>query len=128
MSAGDIAKRFAHAWPTTTRHLRVLEDAKLVTHEQQGTARIYRISARDLAVIEEWLDWFDEERGVRDVLIQRSVNSALRRSCGLEMVLKPLPVLHMMMTVLGLAMKVMGMKIRAGHGIAPSVPHYLARA
>jgi hypothetical protein len=27
MSAGQIAGRFAHAWPTTTRHLRVLESA-----------------------------------------------------------------------------------------------------
>lgn len=60
MTAGDIAKRFAHAWPTTTRHLRVLEDAKLVTHEQQGTTRIYRISTKRLAVIDEWLRWFDE--------------------------------------------------------------------
>ena len=60
MSAGDIAKRFAHAWPTTTRHLRVLEDAKLVTYEQQGTARIYQISTQKLAVIDEWLSWFDE--------------------------------------------------------------------
>ena len=29
MSAGDIAKRFEHAWPTISRHLRVLEDARL---------------------------------------------------------------------------------------------------
>lgn len=26
-TAGYIAQRFAHAWPTTTRHLRGLEDA-----------------------------------------------------------------------------------------------------
>ena len=62
MSAGDIAKRFEHAWPTTTRHLRVLEDAKLITHEQQGRARIYRINVEKLAVIEEWLSWFDRRR------------------------------------------------------------------
>jgi DNA-binding transcriptional ArsR family regulator len=60
MSAGDIAKRFAHAWPTTTRHLRVLEDAGLITHEQQGRGRLYRINTEKLAVIEEWLAWFGE--------------------------------------------------------------------
>ena len=59
MSSGDIAKRFAHAWPTTTRHLKVLEDAKLVTHEQQGTTRIYQINTQKLAVIDEWIGWFD---------------------------------------------------------------------
>lgn len=60
MSAGDIAKRFAHAWPTTTRHLRVLEDAKLVSYEQQGTGRIYQIDTQKLAVIDEWLSWFEK--------------------------------------------------------------------
>ena len=60
MSAGDIANRFEHAWPTTTRHLRVLEDAKLISHEQQGRGRSYRINPDKLAVIAEWLAWFDE--------------------------------------------------------------------
>jgi DNA-binding MarR family transcriptional regulator len=33
-NAGEIAARFAHKWPTTTRHLRVLEEAGLVQHEE----------------------------------------------------------------------------------------------
>jgi len=61
MSAGDIAKRFEHAWPTTTRHLKVLEDAMLIAHDQQGRGRIYKLNAQKLAVIEEWLGWFDEQ-------------------------------------------------------------------
>jgi DNA-binding transcriptional ArsR family regulator len=60
MSAGDIADRFAHAWPTTTRHLRVLEEAQLVTHEQQGRTRNYRINTEKLKVIDEWLSWFEQ--------------------------------------------------------------------
>ena len=35
--AGDIAKRFSCAWPTTTRHLGVLRDAR-----DEGTARLRR--------------------------------------------------------------------------------------
>ena len=42
-----------------------------------------------------------------------------------QMVMKPAPVLLVMMTMLGLAMTVMGRRIRAGHGIAPPVPKYL---
>lgn len=61
MSAGDIAQRFEHAWPTTTRHLRVLEDAALVTHAQQGRARIYRINIDKLHVLREWLGWFERK-------------------------------------------------------------------
>ncbi len=62
MSAGDIAGRFEHAWPTTTRHLRVLEDAQLISHEQQGRARIYRVNTEKLQLVEEWLAWFDDSQ------------------------------------------------------------------
>lgn len=76
MSAGDIAKRFEHAWPTTTRHLRVLEDAKLITHEQQGRGRFYRINTQKLGVIEEWLAWFEEQNEQeQDSATQRRVRN-----------------------------------------------------
>jgi DNA-binding transcriptional ArsR family regulator len=65
MNAGDIAGRFAHAWPTTTRHLRVLEDAGLVTHEREGTGRTYRIAPGKVRVIAEWIAWFDERKAAR---------------------------------------------------------------
>jgi DNA-binding transcriptional ArsR family regulator len=58
MTAGEIAGRFRHAWPTTTRHLRVLEDAGLVAHRKRGRTRVYRLRAARLAVAEEWLGWF----------------------------------------------------------------------
>jgi 2-polyprenyl-6-methoxyphenol hydroxylase-like FAD-dependent oxidoreductase len=44
-----------------------------------------------------------------------------------QMVLKPLGVLHVMFSMMGLAMKVMGKKLRAGHGIPPPEPRYLGR-
>ena len=62
MSAGEIADRFAHSWPTTTRHLRVLEDAGLVTATQEGRARIYRANHSRLAAVQEWLRWFDKKQ------------------------------------------------------------------
>jgi DNA-binding transcriptional ArsR family regulator len=58
MSAGDIAGRFHHAWPTITRHLKVLEEAGLVTHEQQAQTRLYRLAPQNLKAVEEWLGWF----------------------------------------------------------------------
>ena len=45
MNAGAIAALFRHAWPTTTRHLQVLEDAGLITHERQGREQ-QRMAAR----------------------------------------------------------------------------------
>lgn len=59
MTAGDIADRFACAWPTTTRHLRVLENASLVRVEKRGRERVYRLEAgRLLGVTDDWLRWF----------------------------------------------------------------------
>lgn len=58
MSAGDIARRFGHSWPTTTRHLRLLTDAGLLIQERRGRARLYRLNSARLAVASEWLDWF----------------------------------------------------------------------
>ena len=57
--AGEIAARFAHAWPTTTRHLRVLEEAGLLRHEKDGRTRRYTIDRERLALVSEWLGWFE---------------------------------------------------------------------
>lgn len=63
MTAGDIAARFAHAWPTTTRHLKVLAEAGLVRCEKEGRARRYHLEVTRLDVLREWLAWFDPGRG-----------------------------------------------------------------
>jgi DNA-binding transcriptional ArsR family regulator len=59
VNAGDIARRFACAWPTTTRHLRVLERAGLVRTRQSGRERFYELDrGRVLAVVGGWLGHF----------------------------------------------------------------------
>jgi DNA-binding transcriptional ArsR family regulator len=59
MTAGAIASRFDCAWPTTTRHLRELEHAGLVTIEHRGRERIYRVDRERLVSIAGgWIDRF----------------------------------------------------------------------
>jgi DNA-binding transcriptional ArsR family regulator len=58
-TAGAIAARFAHAWPTTTRHLHVLEAAGLLAHEKRGRERVYRLQRSRLDVLMDWIAWFD---------------------------------------------------------------------
>lgn len=58
MTAGEIAAIFEHAWQTTTRHLRVLEKAGLLTHEKQGRTWIYKIHLKRLALVRDWLAHF----------------------------------------------------------------------
>jgi len=61
MTAGEIAERFSCSWPTTTRHLQILERAKLVQVKKQGRERVYRLdSPRLRATVGNWLDWFNE--------------------------------------------------------------------
>ncbi len=62
LTAGEIAARFRCSWPTTTRHLRVLTEAGLVSVEARGRERIYRLREdRLLAVAGGWLRRFTDE-------------------------------------------------------------------
>ena len=56
MTSGAIASRFECAWPTTTRHLRVLEAAGLVRVELHGRERVYRIDTDRLRRVRGFLD------------------------------------------------------------------------
>lgn len=64
MTAGEIADRFSCKWPTTTRHLRALEDAGLLTMRKEGRERLYELN-RDklLDVVTGWLNWFRPQPG-----------------------------------------------------------------
>jgi DNA-binding transcriptional ArsR family regulator len=60
MTSGDIAARFDCSWPTTTRHLRILEDAGLVHVALRGRQRVYRLDRDRLrSVAGEWLARFE---------------------------------------------------------------------
>ncbi|MGO8960689.1 MAG: ArsR/SmtB family transcription factor [Streptosporangiaceae bacterium] len=59
MTSGAIAARFEHSWPTTSQHLKVLQEAGLVTIELRGRERVYRLATqRLLAVTQGWLGHF----------------------------------------------------------------------
>src|SRR4051812_41630332 len=61
MSAGRIAGLFGHAWPTTTRHLQILETAGIVEHRREGRSRVYRLKPMRLALARDWLQWFERD-------------------------------------------------------------------
>jgi DNA-binding transcriptional ArsR family regulator len=59
MTSGAIAARFDCSWPTTSQHLRVLENAGLVTIELRGREHVYRLAPDRLrSVAGAWLDRF----------------------------------------------------------------------
>src|SRR5262245_47084972 len=61
MTAGAIAKMFEHAWPTTTRHLKILESAGLLHNERDGRTQWYRIDRKRLKLAADWLAWFSKD-------------------------------------------------------------------
>lgn len=56
MTAGELAARFAHSWPTTTRHLGVLVKAGLISVHREGRERRYVLDRAPLAAaLDLWL-------------------------------------------------------------------------
>lgn len=59
MTSGQLAERFDCTWPTTSRHLRLLADAGLVTITKSGRHRRYTIDEELLdRVAGGWIDRF----------------------------------------------------------------------
>jgi DNA-binding transcriptional ArsR family regulator len=62
LPSGYLASRLAHSWPTTTRHLHVLEAAGIVTVRREGRNSIYGLERDELRrVVGGWLALLDEQ-------------------------------------------------------------------
>jgi len=57
---GRLADGLPVSRPAVSQHLKVLKEAELVSEEQDGTRRIYRIDPHGLAALRAWLDQFWE--------------------------------------------------------------------
>src|ERR1700741_5201287 len=55
LPSGYLAARFQHSWPTTSRHLKVLEEAGLVEVRREGRTSLYRLNRERLRHVV--LDW-----------------------------------------------------------------------
>jgi DNA-binding transcriptional ArsR family regulator len=94
LPSGYLAARFHHSWPTTTRHLGVLEKAGLVEVRRQGRSSHYRVNRERLSrVVGGWLDnlrpptpeqkWISSgPKSTRAFAIQKSSKTPKRRSKG----------------------------------------------
>ena len=51
----ELAEPFAMSQPAVSRHLKVLEDAKLITRRAEGTKRPCRLAPQALDDIDRWL-------------------------------------------------------------------------
>lgn len=58
LPVGVIADGLPVSRPAVSQHLKVLKEAGLVTEEQDGARRIYRIDPEGLGQLRTWLDQF----------------------------------------------------------------------
>ncbi len=57
-SVGELAERLPVSRPAVSQHLRVLEEAGLVTHRRQGTRHLYELDATGVGALRDWIDGF----------------------------------------------------------------------
>jgi DNA-binding transcriptional ArsR family regulator len=55
-SVMELAEPFAMSQPAISRHLKVLEEAGLITRRVEGARRPCRLNAEGMAELQEWLD------------------------------------------------------------------------
>jgi DNA-binding transcriptional ArsR family regulator len=60
-SVGELAARLPVSRPAVSQHLRVLEDAGLVTHRKEGTRNLYGLNGNGVVELRAWVDGFWEE-------------------------------------------------------------------
>lgn len=60
-SVGDLADDLPVTRPAVSQHLRVLEEARLVTHRKNGTRHLYELDSAGVGVLRDWVDGFWNE-------------------------------------------------------------------
>jgi len=58
LPVGELAAGLPVSRPAVSQHLKVLKEAGLVSEEQDGARRIYRIDPQGLGQLRRWLDQF----------------------------------------------------------------------
>jgi DNA-binding transcriptional ArsR family regulator len=56
LPVGRVAQGLPVSRPAISQHLRVLEDARLVTHRTSGTRHVYQLNADALVSLREYFD------------------------------------------------------------------------
>lgn len=77
-SVGELASAFTISRPAISRHLKVLETAKLVRHAPAGTRNVYTLDRAGLATTSEWLNSFWDEAEARLRLVAENTEEQHR--------------------------------------------------
>lgn len=86
LAVGELARQLPVTRPAVSQHLRVLEEAALVTARTEGRRRIYAVDPAGLAAMRAWLErqW--------DAVLDRYQEAARRRDVDMDVTVEHPPV------------------------------------
>ncbi len=74
-SVGQIAERLPISRPAVSKHLRVLERARLVAHDRSGTRNVFRLERGGFEAARGWLEGFWDEALARYALLAENTEA-----------------------------------------------------
>ncbi len=60
MRVNEIAGHFKFSRPAVSKHLRILQESKLVIPRREGRERFYRVNPKPLKEVNKWLEYFEK--------------------------------------------------------------------
>ena len=69
MTVGDVAGHFRMSRPAVSKHIRILTAARLIVINRAGAARICKLNAEPLRIVDNWLQDYEVfwSKGLRDL-------------------------------------------------------------
>ena len=58
LSVGEIAAPYSISLPAISRHLRVLEEAKLIIKQRRGKGQVVQLSPKAINDVAEYFEWY----------------------------------------------------------------------
>lgn len=71
---GEIAAELPVSRPAVSKHLRILEDAKLVVHDKQGNRNVFRLHPAGFEAARQWLEAFWDDALARFTLVAENTS------------------------------------------------------
>jgi DNA-binding transcriptional ArsR family regulator len=59
-TVGELARPYQVSLAAVSKHLKVLESARLITREKRGSFQVVRLNAQSLKTAEEWLSYYEQ--------------------------------------------------------------------
>jgi len=75
LSVGEIAKPYDLTFAAVSKHLKVLEKARLIIKRRRGKEQMIQLAPRALADAAEYLQWYQQFMGARLDSLEEYINN-----------------------------------------------------